>query len=356
MTNELTPLELDRLFALVGRSPFSGRDPGGVPTEPITKEAFGPAAWVENLDSSGLGATVRIDEEGLHVTDGKIFIEDEFGVTVLSGAGFTSNWLDFLASGFYNGTFVGGTTTPITAATETGGADTEAEYLASLSNDIPYWVIETMTLGDDSSVVREADATAVGGFCLKFTGDVLASIYQDVPVIPGNEYDVELSWRHDNSGGATFNRTTAVSWRDKDHALIGSVAEQGLAYTVTQATYISAGFPQGSPVVAPTNARYMRVGVEIDRTAGSPIVRINSFLRRQITFGDIIKLSSSAAFLIVGGTTTIRPLYIELTETTDTGGPGADKVRLRAKDNGAGKTQLVAIFATGAEQVIATQP
>ena len=48
--------------------------------------------------------------------------------------------------------------------------------------------------------------------------------------------------------------------------------------------------------------------------------------------------------------------YIGLSERTDPGNPTGDRARLYARDNGAGKTQLVVVFSSGAVQVIATQP
>jgi len=48
--------------------------------------------------------------------------------------------------------------------------------------------------------------------------------------------------------------------------------------------------------------------------------------------------------------------YLEGSEIADPAAPAADKGRLYFKDNGAGKTQLVARFPTGAVQVIATEP
>lgn len=47
---------------------------------------------------------------------------------------------------------------------------------------------------------------------------------------------------------------------------------------------------------------------------------------------------------------------IIFSEKTDSAAPAADKVTLYAKDNGAGKTLLVARFSSGAVQTIATQP
>lgn len=46
----------------------------------------------------------------------------------------------------------------------------------------------------------------------------------------------------------------------------------------------------------------------------------------------------------------------EFTEHADYAAPGANKGRVYARDNGAGKTQLVARFPSGAVQVIATEP
>jgi hypothetical protein len=47
---------------------------------------------------------------------------------------------------------------------------------------------------------------------------------------------------------------------------------------------------------------------------------------------------------------------LEFTEQSDADAPADDKARLYLRDNGAGKTQLVCRFNTGAIQVIATQP
>lgn len=48
--------------------------------------------------------------------------------------------------------------------------------------------------------------------------------------------------------------------------------------------------------------------------------------------------------------------FVQLTERATPASPAANKVRIYAKDNGAGKTQLMALFATGAAQQIAIEP
>lgn len=50
-------------------------------------------------------------------------------------------------------------------------------------------------------------------------------------------------------------------------------------------------------------------------------------------------------------------VFLELDElAADPDAPAANKARLYAKDNGAGKTVVYARFATGAIQAVATQP
>lgn len=48
--------------------------------------------------------------------------------------------------------------------------------------------------------------------------------------------------------------------------------------------------------------------------------------------------------------------YMESAEGAAPAAPAADRVRIYAQDNGAGKTQLMALFSSGAAQQIAIQP
>lgn len=54
--------------------------------------------------------------------------------------------------------------------------------------------------------------------------------------------------------------------------------------------------------------------------------------------------------LLLGGN------FVEFAERADPAAGGANTARLYSKDNGAGKTQLVVRFPTGAVQVVATEP
>jgi hypothetical protein len=64
----------------------------------------------------------------------------------------------------------------------------------------------------------------------------------------------------------------------------------------------------------------------------------------------------------IGNATSARPRnlflgsYAQLSEMTAPAAPAANSVRIYAEDNGAGKTRLMALFATGAAQQIAIEP
>jgi len=64
----------------------------------------------------------------------------------------------------------------------------------------------------------------------------------------------------------------------------------------------------------------------------------------------------SAAGVIVATNASTGGAALEFREQTAPAAPGANCVRVYAVDNGAGKTQLMALFASGAAQQIAIEP
>jgi hypothetical protein len=67
--------------------------------------------------------------------------------------------------------------------------------------------------------------------------------------------------------------------------------------------------------------------------------------------------------MIVGSSTTLPGAgnlrvdgYYLMPEIADPGASAANTARLYVRDNGAGKTQIVVVFPSGAVQVIATEP
>lgn len=65
---------------------------------------------------------------------------------------------------------------------------------------------------------------------------------------------------------------------------------------------------------------------------------------------------SAAGVLGIRGNSTTAGGALEFIEQTAPAAPSADRVRLYAQDNGAGKTQLMALFNTGAAQQVAIEP
>lgn len=82
---------------------------------------------------------------------------------------------------------------------------------------------------------------------------------------------------------------------------------------------------------------------------------IDELNRRMIGLGSLFaKIGRSSE-----GGTIMGNDFIELEEydtTNDAPAPAAERARLYVRDNGAGKEQLVVRFATGAVQVLATEP
>ena len=65
---------------------------------------------------------------------------------------------------------------------------------------------------------------------------------------------------------------------------------------------------------------------------------------------------SAAGVVVVNGANSTTGGALEYIEQTAPSAPSADRVRVYAQDNGAGKTQLMALFNTGAAQQVAIEP
>lgn len=89
-------------------------------------------------------------------------------------------------------------------------------------------------------------------------------------------------------------------------------------------------------LTTPTQASLVSDLVFYARTGGAALAEVG-------------RLTGAGSFLLGAG-------YAELNEMTAPANAAANKCRLFAEDNGAGKTRLVVIFPSGAAQVIATEP
>ena len=212
---------------------------------------------------------VLIDSSGITIVNGALTLQDAFGNNVITGGGFGTSWLAFLdAGGVYNADFSVGTNgSAITGTTIVGTASTVADYEASLSADIPYWIISRLT-GTTKSLLRTTNANFPSGYVLQALGDTDWEIFQDIPVTPGQFYEVLLNWSYGNSGGSSFASDINIDFRNSTHAQVGTGgAGGGLSYSGSHSTpftqsVISSGLVPGA-------VRYIRVYLRHYRTGGT---------------------------------------------------------------------------------------
>lgn len=218
---------------------------------------------------ANVGGTVTIDSTGITITNGKLTLSDVFGQNALTGAGFGASWYDFITKGVYNAAFGAGTAASL-AVTETGGADTSAEYAASLSSVVPYWVVAEKA----GTVQRIADSTASSGFVVRLSGSSSnLRMYQDVPVTPGQIYSVIMNWKHDAASTKTFSVTAGIQPVDADHLPFSTQVSQALVYSSgALADYDLQLMVAGSDM--PAKTRYARIEIEVTRISGSPTISI----------------------------------------------------------------------------------
>ena len=82
----------------------------------------------------------------------------------------------------------------------------------------------------------------------------------------------------------------------------------------------------------------------------------NGNLLRSLDYGVPAEPMLQILDSTTGDISALECKFAEIHESTDVTAPAADRARLYVRDNGAGKTQLVVRFPTGAVQVIATEP
>jgi hypothetical protein len=127
--------------------------------------------------------------------------------------------------------------------------------------------------------------------------------------------------------GGTISRRSDVNMIMLNSVGAGSVGSVGIG---------GPGFLQGIS---------MANGSSLQWTNDSPASSVDVTLRRQ-----------AAGILDLSATGSTNGAALQFSEQTAPAAPAANSVRIYAVDNGAGKTQLMALFASGAAQQIAIQP
>lgn len=217
------------------------------------------------------GGNVIIDSTGITINNGKLTFQDQFGTNSMSGAGFDGAWVRYLMNRVYNGAFLVGSGSDIPVS-EVGTGSTVADYNASLSPLLPYWVVSA----SGGTLTIEADSAASGGFALKSActaGGQTNRIYQDIPIIPGEVPHFVAPLRVTRTANDVAVNFYA-SYRKADHSIIGSRLGYGLAYNATVASYFEdPGIVPDGPnlglAAAPSNAFFVRVEIEVVHNTGT---------------------------------------------------------------------------------------
>ena len=242
-------------------------------------------------DVSHAGGNVVINSSGVTITNGKLTFQDSFGSTSMDGGGFGGSWVKFLVNRVYNGDFGAGSTSDIPVS-EVGGGSGTANYAASISPNLPYWVVSS----SDGTLKIVSDSTATGGTALQSScsaGGQTNTIYQDIPVAPGETLRVLRNWRMTR----TSNDVTVaiyMSWRKSDHSSIASAGAGGLAYDTTISYVQDDDYPFAS-LVAPSNASYLRYEIHITHNTGTgTTVWISDVAMKQTTFPSSASCDTTA--------------------------------------------------------------
>jgi hypothetical protein len=232
----------------------------------ITTEKFHVGAKAPGVENST--SEVLIDSTGITILNGKITLADYSGLSVLTAAGFAGAWVDFLSGGIYNHAFTAGNGF-VFAATEVGTGSTPADYQASLSEDVPYWVFSEVSVGASAGVQTQfggiRDVLAVG----LNTADTV-EFYQDVPVANGASYRLFVSTEAHlalATAGSEFQIAITAEPRDATHGTYGAAV-----IDIHTATYeFDVASPYGPFEVEPYNADggFLRLRIRVERTSGT---------------------------------------------------------------------------------------
>ena len=101
-----------------------------------------------------------------------------------------------------------------------------------------------------------------------------------------------------------------------------------------------------------TNVERIRISGDADAGNGSVIVYESLDAREAIKNTG----ASNGGAVAVNDVLALLDNFMEWDEMASPSAPASNKARLFCKDNGSGKTQLCALFPTGATQVLATEP
>jgi hypothetical protein len=211
---------------------------------------------VSNL--SNADGNVTIGSDGITIRNGKLTLQDEYGLTVMRASGFAGSWGQFVATSLYNSSFASGST----------GA------LADGTSGLPYW---TVSRTGSPTITRSADATYPSGYRLRVAfsaiNDSVEVLSAPVPVVPGMPYGFGFVGGYNKVGDSEqLDIDLSVYWLNSSLAAVGSPTTFGGAITPgfgagTAGTLGATTSGTGSlTATAPVTAAYMQVRLRAKET------------------------------------------------------------------------------------------
>ena len=184
------------------------------------------------------------------------------------------------------------------------------------------------------------------------SGRTLASKLADI--ISASDYGA-------SAGGTSSANTTAIN----SAITAASAASSGFVIINEGISYTEGSLVIPDDVTLIVFGAYGTVTFLVKDQGASPIGRGGVGIKSQGHTGVILRAVDqgvSAAPLVqivdssAGDLAAIHTAFVEMDEVSAPATPAGNKSRLYTRDNGAGKTQLVVQFPTGAVQVVATEP
>lgn len=237
-------------------------------------------------------ADLDIITDYVDITPLGIELRDKWAATFLNAQGFSGPWTRHIHAGGYNTLFGQLSATSDYPFSEVGGADTIAEYEASISPDVPYWVVA----GSAGTIRKATDSGAPMGQALEMVATAASQaqvVYQDFPVIGRRAWAIEVMLKSSESVVfGTYN--IRYSWRDINHAIIGSSTTIPLSVAGFNMTLGYFEFPL-SAGVAPMGAAFLRVELRPTLAAINDWVRFGSVTVRAADVRDREGISRTAS-------------------------------------------------------------
>lgn len=125
--------------------------------------------------------SVTITPSGIVIENGAIVLKDQFGATAMLASGFSGSWMDFIATGLYNGAFRAGT------AGSVANGRTSA---------LPYWTVADANAGGTLTFLNPGIKFTWGA-----TSDEKTVQSDAVPILPGQSYEVAVAYEVNRAAG-----------------------------------------------------------------------------------------------------------------------------------------------------------